>query len=82
MNYKFFFFKQITYYGYTCQCLSGYTGSLCEQFINVCASNPCLNGGTCSVTRPSQKFLIFYILTEFYFNFHLRYICMHVLEYL
>ncbi|XP_054159895.1 LOW QUALITY PROTEIN: cubilin-like [Oppia nitens] len=33
---------------FTCVCISGYTGSLCEQEINECLSNPCQNGGTCT----------------------------------
>ena len=32
---------------YTCQCPPGYTGANCETAINNCATNPCLNGGTC-----------------------------------
>ncbi|KAG8225570.1 hypothetical protein J437_LFUL002087 [Ladona fulva] len=33
--------------GYTCECLAGWEGKLCEEDINECASNPCQNGGTC-----------------------------------
>ncbi|XP_078317936.1 uncharacterized protein LOC144620594 isoform X2 [Crassostrea virginica] len=33
--------------GYICNCLSGYTGRLCDTDINECQSSPCLHG-TCS----------------------------------
>ncbi|CAH1254988.1 VWDE [Branchiostoma lanceolatum] len=32
---------------YSCKC-PGYTGQLCEEEIDECASNPCENGATCS----------------------------------
>ncbi|XP_032366699.1 cubilin [Etheostoma spectabile] len=34
--------------GYTCNCNPGWQGVHCDQNINECLSNPCLNGGTCT----------------------------------
>lgn len=33
--------------GYTCQCLTGWTGLHCEMEIDECLSNPCQNNGSC-----------------------------------
>ncbi|KAL3983031.1 EGF-like domain family protein [Acanthocheilonema viteae] len=33
--------------GYKCNCRHGYTGELCEIHVDQCASEPCLNNGTC-----------------------------------
>ena len=35
--------------GYTCSCHAGWTGTHCSININECNTNPCLNGGTCTV---------------------------------
>lgn len=34
--------------GYTCNCNPGWQGPICDQNINECLSNPCLNGGNCT----------------------------------
>ena len=36
---------------YTCECVDGYKGNNCEMDINECDSNPCQNGGTCTVSN-------------------------------
>lgn len=32
---------------YTCDCQDGWTGLACEENVNECLDNPCLNGGMC-----------------------------------
>lgn len=34
--------------GLRCRCPVGFTGDYCETEINLCYSNPCLNGGVCA----------------------------------
>ncbi|XP_051964502.1 cadherin EGF LAG seven-pass G-type receptor 3-like [Xyrauchen texanus] len=34
--------------GLRCRCPAGFTGDYCEIEINLCYSNPCLNGGVCA----------------------------------
>lgn len=40
---------------YTCSCRAGYTGVNCEEKINECDSNPCRNGGSCTVRKISKS---------------------------
>ena len=35
---------------FSCDCLPGYTGSLCEYDVDECASSPCTNNGSCRDT--------------------------------
>lgn len=37
--------------GFRCLCDPGFVGDLCQTSNNLCDSNPCLNGGTCSLTN-------------------------------
>ena len=39
---------------FQCQCPPQYTGPTCAILINPCASQPCLNGGTCTATSPTS----------------------------
>ncbi len=34
--------------GLRCRCPAGFTGDYCEIEINLCYSNPCMNGGVCA----------------------------------
>ncbi|KAF8564047.1 hypothetical protein P879_04487 [Paragonimus westermani] len=36
-----------TYAGYMCICSRGFQGKYCQEPVNYCEGNPCLNGGTC-----------------------------------
>ena len=38
---------------YICTCVDGWTGTSCETNIDDCSSNPCQNGGTCTVSEVS-----------------------------
>ena len=35
---------------YSCLCVAGFTGSRCETNIDECISDPCENGGNCTVS--------------------------------
>jgi deleted-in-malignant-brain-tumors protein 1 len=38
-----------------CQCLAGYEGQFCETVVDLCASEPCFNGGTCERLEDCAK---------------------------
>lgn len=40
--------------GYSCACATGYSGVNCTTIVDLCSSNPCTNGGTCSQPAPGQ----------------------------
>ena len=36
--------------GFTCQCVTGWTGTTCDVNIDDCDPDPCLNGANCMVS--------------------------------
>ncbi|XP_057328313.1 neurogenic locus protein delta [Microplitis mediator] len=40
---------------YTCSCAPGFTGTDCETSLSDCHSNPCLNGGICSMVNNATR---------------------------
>jgi len=44
--------------GFTCTCAPGYTGTLCDDVIDVCLTSSCLNGATC--VRHTADFTSYY----------------------
>ena len=48
---------------FSCQCFTGFEGTLCEINKNECLSNPCQNGGECvdgigQYRKQNNKFLM------------------------
>ncbi len=41
-------------YQYSCYCNVGYSGSNCQNILNPCLNNPCLNGGLCNAISSTQ----------------------------
>ncbi|XP_028042901.1 cubilin homolog [Bombyx mandarina] len=41
--------------GYTCVCRKGFSGAHCEVPSNLCANNPCLNGGVCRLDDQNPR---------------------------
>lgn len=39
---------------YTCECLPGYSGTNCQNWINTCNPNPCQNGANCIQNWPNK----------------------------
>ena len=61
---------------YICTCPAGWTGRNCQTSINNCASNPCQNGGTCTVSDRDSvlnlKLIFFFLLPHKHTHTHLK----------
>lgn len=40
--------------GYSCMCMSGFSGQTCRMIVDACANSPCENGGLCTPTGAGQ----------------------------
>lgn len=43
---------------FTCNCLPGYHGKLCEHMIDACYGNPCRSGGSCKLLEEGRFRLV------------------------
>ena len=43
---------------FTCLCAEGYTGPQCDDDIDYCTFQPCMNNGTCTVIFIVKHFLV------------------------
>lgn len=51
--------------GYTCNCSLGYEGVQCQTNTDECDSNPCQNGGICTVSKLTSLYCIIQAGSQF-----------------
>jgi len=44
---------------FSCECVGGFTGLLCDNNIDYCSPNPCKNDGSCTNLEDSSFFFFF-----------------------